>query len=56
VKQHFGTKEGVSLRFGQLAGLRNGIRHLRTLSEVAVKDGEAALLWFEGALGGRPQA
>jgi len=42
----FGTKESLASRFSQLAELRNAIRHSRTVSEVAVKDGEAALLWF----------
>jgi len=42
----FGTKEGLGARFSQLAELRNAIRHSRNVSDVAVKDGEAALLWF----------
>ncbi|MEJ7784536.1 MAG: DUF262 domain-containing protein [Solirubrobacteraceae bacterium] len=46
----FRTKEAVAARFGQLAELRNALRHSRTLSEVTVKDGEAALLWFDAAL------
>jgi hypothetical protein len=43
----FSTKELLDARFGQLAELRNGIRHSRTVDEVARKDGEAALLWFQ---------
>jgi hypothetical protein len=42
----FGTKEALAGRFAQLAELRNGIRHSRTVDDVTRKDGEAALLWF----------
>jgi hypothetical protein len=34
----------------QLAELRNTLRHSRALSDVVVKDGEAAILWFGAAL------
>ncbi len=47
----FNNKQQVQQRFGQLGDLRNAIRHNRTVSEVVRKDGEAALLWFELALG-----
>jgi hypothetical protein len=47
----FGTKEMLVARFGQLAELRNGIRHSRTVDQVTRKDGEAALLWFQQVLG-----
>ncbi len=47
----FRTKETLAVRFGQLAELRNAIRHSRTLSDVAIKDGEAAILWFASMLG-----
>ena len=47
----FNNKPQVQYRFGQLGDLRNAIRHNRTVSEVVRKDGEAALLWFELALG-----
>lgn len=47
----FGSKEAVASRFGQLAEVRNGIRHSRTVDEVTRKDGEAALLWFQQVLG-----
>ncbi len=43
---NFGTKETLASRFSQLADLRNAIRHSRSVSDVAIKDGEAALLWF----------
>jgi len=43
----------LAARFGQIAELRNAIRHSRTLTNVAIKDGEAAILWFDGMLGRR---
>lgn len=46
----FNNKPQLSNRFGQLAELRNGIRHSRTVTEIVRKDGEAAILWFEEAL------
>ena len=55
----FGMKESLASRFAQLAELRNAIRHCRTVSEVAVKDGEAALFWLGqlfDSLGGDGQA
>jgi hypothetical protein len=42
----FATKETLVNRFNQLAELRNGIRHSRTVDEVTRKEGEAALAWF----------
>ena len=47
----FRTKETLAVRFSQLAELRNAIRHSRTLTNVAIKDGEAAILWFDSMLG-----
>jgi hypothetical protein len=47
----FGKKELLGTRFGQLAELRNGIRHSRSVDEVTRKDGEVATLWFRQALG-----
>ncbi|HJQ94306.1 MAG TPA: hypothetical protein VJ935_01170, partial [Acidimicrobiia bacterium] len=49
-QNRFGNKEAASHRFGQLAELRNGIRHSRTVDEVTRKEGEAAILWFEQIL------
>ncbi|HXW33886.1 MAG TPA: DUF262 domain-containing protein [Acidimicrobiales bacterium] len=46
----FGTREALAGRFTQLAELRNGIRHSRTVDDVTRKDGEAALLWFRQIL------
>lgn len=43
----FKSKEELSKRVDQLAEMRNGIRHSRTVDEISKKDGEAALLWFE---------
>jgi hypothetical protein len=50
VEQIFGSKSNLDIRFSQLAELRNSIRHSRTVTEVARKDGEAAILWFEQVL------
>ena len=47
----FVSKEMLATRFGQLAQLRNGIRHTRTVDQVTRMDGEAALLWFRQVLG-----
>jgi hypothetical protein len=46
----FGTKEQLQMRFDQLAGLRNAVRHSRDVDAVTKKDGEAALLWFSSVL------
>lgn len=46
----FGIKEVVAGRFNQLADLRNAIRHSRAATDIVLRDGEAALLWFEQAL------
>jgi hypothetical protein len=43
---YFSTKEALIAKFGQLAELRNGIRHSRTVDEITRKEGEAAILWF----------
>jgi hypothetical protein len=47
----FSHKETLISKFGQLAELRNGIRHSRTVDEVTRMEGEAAVLWFEKVLG-----
>jgi hypothetical protein len=46
----FRNKDMLNMRFMQLAELRNAIRHSREVTGVMIKDGEAALLWFEEAL------
>ncbi len=50
-QSRFPNKETLVKRFDQLAELRNGIRHSRTVDEVTRKEGEAALLWFKQVLG-----
>jgi hypothetical protein len=49
-ESRFGTKESLAAKFDQLAELRNGIRHSRTVSEIVRKEGEAAILWFNQVL------
>ena len=46
----FANKETLNVKFGQLAELRNGIRHSRTVDQITKKEGEAAILWFENVL------
>jgi hypothetical protein len=46
----FTNKETLIAKFGQIAELRNGIRHSRTVDEVTRKEGEAAILWFDQVL------
>lgn len=43
----FANKETLSAKFGQLAELRNGIRHSRSVDTVTTKEGEAAIHWFK---------
>lgn len=50
-QSRFANKEMLTKRFDQLAELRNGIRHSRTVDEVTRKEGEAALIWFRQVLG-----
>jgi hypothetical protein len=46
----FANKEALSSKYGQLAELRNAIRHSRSVDEVTRKEGEAAILWFQKVL------
>jgi len=46
----FGGKETLIKRFGQLAELRNAIRHSRRIDPVVRKEAEAAILWFKETL------
>jgi hypothetical protein len=46
----FATRELLAGKFGQLAELRNGLAHNRTVDGVTRKEGEAAILWFEQVL------
>lgn len=46
----FANKATLTNKFDQLAELRNGIRHSRKVNEIARKEGEASILWFEQVL------
>ena len=46
----FANKETLAGKFSQLAELRNGIRHSRSVDEITRMEGEAAILWFEHVL------
>jgi hypothetical protein len=46
----FATRELLAGKFGQLAELRNGLAHNRTVDGVTRKEGEASILWFEKVL------
>ena len=50
-ESRFANKETFAAKVGQLAELRNGIRHSRTVDEITRKEGEAAILWFVQVLG-----
>lgn len=50
-EESFGSKGSLQNRFAQLGELRNGIRHSRGVSDIAIKDGEAAISWFNSILG-----
>ena len=49
-ESRFMTKEALVVKFDQLANLRNGIRHSRTVDEITRKEGEAAIIWFKQVL------
>jgi hypothetical protein len=49
-EKRFASKETLASKFGQLAELRNGIRHSRAVDQISRKEGEAAILWFEQVL------
>lgn len=49
-EQRFANKEALNTKFDQLADLRNGIRHTRSVDKVTRLSGEAAILWFEQVL------
>lgn len=46
----FANKDTLIAKFNQLAELRNGIRHSRSVDDVTRKEGEAAILWFKQVL------
>lgn len=47
---YFGDKPMLQNRFNQLQNLRNTLAHHRDLTDVIIKDGEAAILWFSTIL------
>ena len=47
---YFGHKGSLQNRFSQLQNLRNALAHNRELTDVIIKDGEAAILWFSAVL------
>lgn len=47
----FNNKEALIIKFGQIAELRNTIRHSRSVDEITRKEGEVAILWFNKVLG-----
>ena len=49
-QKRFNSKEQLTIKFDQLAELRNAIRHSRTVDQIHQKEGEAAILWFEQIL------
>ncbi len=46
----FRNKVTLGVKFGQLAELRNCIRHSRNLDKITLMEGEASILWFEKIL------
>lgn len=42
----FKQKETLNTKFGQLASLRNAIRHSRGADQITAMEGEAAIIWF----------
>ena len=51
--KRFASKGTFGKKFDQLAELRNGIRHSRSVDEITRKEGEAAILWFGMVFGQR---
>ena len=49
-EESFGRKESLQTRLREIGELRNGIRHSRGATEIAIKDGEAAITWFDSIL------
>jgi hypothetical protein len=50
----FRVKENVAIRFNQLATLRNSLRHSRSVDDITLNDGRAAISWFEEAINSYP--
>lgn len=49
-EETFVSKSNLQSRFSQLGELRNSIRHSRGATDIAIKDGEAAISWFNSIL------
>lgn len=49
-ERYFNNRDSMDNKFNQLAELRNGIRHSRSIDPITQKEGEAAILWFEQVL------
>ena len=47
----FANKDNVQIKFGQLAELRNSIRHSRSVDEITRKKRASGDLWFTQVLG-----
>ncbi|MCP4161243.1 MAG: DUF262 domain-containing protein [Deltaproteobacteria bacterium] len=45
-EETFRDKNQLMMKFSQLGELRNSIRHSRIVSEVAILEGKAAIVWF----------
>ena len=46
----FRNKAVLGAKFGQLAELRNSLRHSRTVTGITRREGEASIIWFSGVL------
>lgn len=49
-EQQFKNKQQLMNKFSQLGELRNAIRHSRSVSEVAILEGKASIVWFKEIL------
>jgi hypothetical protein len=49
-QEHFVNKETLIAKFGQLADLRNAVRHSRSVDEIIQIEGQAGIMWFERVL------
>lgn len=45
------NQNDLQIRFSQLATVRNGIRHSRSITEIERLDGEVSIKWFNAVLG-----
>jgi hypothetical protein len=49
-QDRFANKETLAAKFGQLAELRNAIRHSRSVDQITQIEGQAGVMWFERVL------